>query len=172
MRVEIELTLYQPRIIPESAISPGVLEVKGQAEMAESTNPPDSSEDAPSTNVANVSLSHQSKSGSESFLEFGALEGAGEGKNSVFLVCRYCKCKVLRPGYGTLVEREVRIARKRYSTVARACVCDSPPSLLPLFSPSPPAALPTQHDRQVQHWVRAIRGRADPALASGGHVPL
>ena len=52
----------------------------------------------------------QSKSKSESFLEFGELdtETLGAEKNTVFLICRSCQCKVLKPGYGKLVEREVR----------------------------------------------------------------
>ena len=51
----------------------------------------------------------QSKSKSENFQEFGELdpETVGSDKNKVFIVCRSCKCKVLKPGYGTLVEKEV-----------------------------------------------------------------
>ena len=53
----------------------------------------------------------QSKSLAESFLEFGQLEPGtavgGEGKNSMCLICRTCRCKVLKPGFGTLMEREV-----------------------------------------------------------------
>ena len=53
--------------------------------------------------------SRQSKSSSASFLEFRELEETGEAKNSVYLVCRSCRCKVLKPGYATLVEREARM---------------------------------------------------------------
>ena len=40
-------------------------------------------------------------------MEFGDVERPEEGKNKMFLVCDYCKCKVMRPGYGKLVEKEV-----------------------------------------------------------------
>ncbi len=30
-----------------------------------------------------------------------------DDKNKLFLICDYCKCKVMRPGYGRLVEKEV-----------------------------------------------------------------
>ena len=56
----------------------------------------------------------QSKSKSESFQEFGDLDpetvGAAD-KNGVFLVCRSCRCKVLKPGYGKLVDKEVNNGR-------------------------------------------------------------
>ena len=52
-------------------------------------------------------LMSQSKSGSEDLLDFGQLENASDGKNKLFLVCEHCKCKVMRPGYGTLVEKQV-----------------------------------------------------------------
>ncbi len=31
-----------------------------------------------------------------------------DGKNKLFLICDHCKCKVMRPGYGRLTEKEVR----------------------------------------------------------------
>ena len=75
------------------------------AEGSDNSKAPETNEATPNSDTASA---HQSKSSSESFLEFSELEGMGEGKNAVFLVCRYCRCKVLRPGYGTLIEREVR----------------------------------------------------------------
>lgn len=49
----------------------------------------------------------QSKSTGEEFLDFPDLENPREGKNKFVLVCQHCKCRVLRPGYGTLVDKEV-----------------------------------------------------------------
>ena len=59
----------------------------------------------------------QSKSKSENFVEFGDLdpETVGEEKNNVFLVCRSCRCKILKPGYGKLVEKEVNNSTFSYA---------------------------------------------------------
>lgn len=53
-------------------------------------------------------IARQSKSSSESFVEFSELEKPEEGKNQKFLICVHCQCKVMKPGYGKLVEKEVR----------------------------------------------------------------
>lgn len=52
-------------------------------------------------------MSGQSKSTSEEFLQFSDLENPREGKNKLMLVCLHCKCKVIKPGYATLVDKEV-----------------------------------------------------------------
>ena len=54
-------------------------------------------------------VSGQSKSKESAFMKFSELEepSSGEGKNKLHLVCLMCRCRVLRPGFGTLVEREV-----------------------------------------------------------------
>lgn len=75
------------------------------AESAGSLCPSGSDGDA---GAANGVAPRQSKSSSQSFLDFGELEGAGEGKNRACLVCKSCRCKVLKPGFATLVEREVK----------------------------------------------------------------
>ena len=78
--------------------------------MAECSGEPGTAGEAGSGATAGSGLVlGQSKSGSESFLEFGDLdsETLGAEKNVVFLVCRSCRCKVLKPGFGRLVEREV-----------------------------------------------------------------
>ena len=49
----------------------------------------------------------QSKSKAEEFIQFSDVVNPGEGKNKLFLVCEHCKCRVIRPGYATLVEKEV-----------------------------------------------------------------
>ena len=64
--------------------------------------------EALSAGLGSALMSGQSKSTSESFQEFSELEGTGEGKNAKFLLCQFCHCKVLKPGYSALVEREVR----------------------------------------------------------------
>ena len=52
-------------------------------------------------------LTGQSKSNADTFLEFKDIENPEEGKNRLFIICDHCKCKVMRPGYGTLTEKEV-----------------------------------------------------------------
>ena len=53
-------------------------------------------------------IAGQSKSTGEEFLKFSQLESPGEGKNKLVMVCLHCRCKVIRPGYATLVDKEVR----------------------------------------------------------------
>ena len=73
------------------------------------TKPSGSEGDGSSIDPSSALSSRQSKSSSDMFLEFSELENMREDKNSKCLVCRHCKCKVLKPGYGTLLEREVRL---------------------------------------------------------------
>lgn len=49
----------------------------------------------------------QSKSTGDRFLEFSELESPRDGKNKMVLVCQRCKSRVIRPGYASLVEKEV-----------------------------------------------------------------
>lgn len=49
----------------------------------------------------------QSKSEGEVFIGFSGLENPREGKNRMVLVCQHCKSRVIRPGYATLVDKEV-----------------------------------------------------------------
>lgn len=60
----------------------------------------------------------QSKSSGESFVGFSELETPKEGKNKMVLVCQLCRCRVIRPGYATLVEKEVH-----YGTEGGPGVC-------------------------------------------------
>ena len=53
----------------------------------------------------------QSKSESTNFVQFKNLEETELGKNRHFLVCLRCNCKILAPGYATLIEREVNLSR-------------------------------------------------------------
>ena len=59
--------------------------------------------------LTNELIFGQSKSESSTFLQFKDLEGAeSEGKNAHHLVCLHCNCKIMSPGFGTLVKKEVR----------------------------------------------------------------
>ena len=78
------------------------------AEGGGSACPTGSDGEASSAGVTEALPPRQSKAASQSFLDFGELEGAGEGKNRAYLVCKSCRCKVLKPGFATLVEREVK----------------------------------------------------------------
>lgn len=49
----------------------------------------------------------QSKSTGDVFIGFSELDNPREGKNKMVLVCQHCKCRVIRPGYATLVDKEV-----------------------------------------------------------------
>ena len=42
------------------------------------------------------------------FDQLGQNEMVTEGRNSFGLICKTCRCKVLKPHYGTLIDREVR----------------------------------------------------------------
>ena len=57
--------------------------------------------------IASGLMLGQSKSTSEQFLGFSELEQPGDGKNKMVLVCQQCRSRVLKPGYGTLVDKEV-----------------------------------------------------------------
>ena len=57
--------------------------------------------------LTNELIFGQSKSGSSNFIKFQELEGAGSDKNKLFLICLHCNCKIMAPGYATLVKKEV-----------------------------------------------------------------
>ncbi len=57
--------------------------------------------------IASKLLLGQSKSKGDTFISFSALANPGDGPNRVVLVCQHCRCQVLKPGYATLVEKEV-----------------------------------------------------------------
>lgn len=50
----------------------------------------------------------QSKSESSNFVQFKDLEEVESGKNKLYLVCLHCNCKIMAPGYATLVKKQVR----------------------------------------------------------------
>ncbi len=50
----------------------------------------------------------QSKSESSKFVQFKDLEDVGSEKNKLYLVCLHCNCKIMAPGYATLVKKQVR----------------------------------------------------------------
>lgn len=52
-------------------------------------------------------LMEQSKSEATDLVEFREVQSPEEGKNKLCLICEHCKCQVMRPGYGKLVEKEV-----------------------------------------------------------------
>lgn len=52
-------------------------------------------------------IAGQSKSKAESFLQFADVNESEDGRNTLVLVCKFCKCKVLKPGYGTMMKKEV-----------------------------------------------------------------
>jgi hypothetical protein len=64
----------------------------------------------------------QSKSTGDVFVGFSDLESPQEGKNRMVLVCQHCKCRVIRPGYATLVDREVCYEHRLLCAVL---LCDS-----------------------------------------------
>ena len=51
----------------------------------------------------------QSKSESSNFVQFKDLEEVESGKNKFYLVCLHCNCKIMAPGYATLVKKQVRL---------------------------------------------------------------
>lgn len=77
--------------------------------MAEKGSPTDeaASNSPTMTEITSGLMVGQSKSTGEQFLGFSELEQPGDGKNKMVLVCQQCKSRVLRPGYGTLVDKEV-----------------------------------------------------------------
>ena len=54
-------------------------------------------------------LMEQSKSEAMDLVEFREVQSPEEGKNKLCLICEQCKCQVMRPGYGKLVEKEVSL---------------------------------------------------------------
>ena len=50
----------------------------------------------------------QSKSESSNFVQFKDLEEVESGKNKLYLICLHCNCKIMAPGYATLVKKQVR----------------------------------------------------------------
>lgn len=80
--------------------------------MAECPENPTTSEESTAGQGINLlvgAMQGQSKSKSDSFREFDELDEETRGKeeNTLYMVCRYCQCKIMRPGKGILVEREV-----------------------------------------------------------------
>ena len=83
--------------------------------MAEGTGEPSASGQIPAgLGISAEKLMGQSKSSAEEFVDFKDLSEPQEGTNKLFLVCFNCKCKVMCPGYGTLVEKEVGHSREVY----------------------------------------------------------
>lgn len=73
--------------------------------MAESKDTTTASEGASLTAADLSSLTGQSKSLSDSFLEFHEIDQSD--KDKYFLICMHCKCKVVRLKFGTFSEKEV-----------------------------------------------------------------
>ncbi len=83
--------------------------------MAEGAGEPSASGQIPAgLGISAEKLMGQSKSSAEEFVDFKDLSEPQEGTNKLFLVCFNCKCKVMCPGYGTLVEKEVGHSREFY----------------------------------------------------------
>ena len=59
--------------------------------------------------LTNELIFGQSKSGSSDFTQFKQLEVMESDKNRLHLVCRHCNCRIMAPGYGILVKKEVRL---------------------------------------------------------------
>lgn len=57
--------------------------------------------------ISEEKLMGQSKSSADNFVQFKDLSEPQEGTNKLVMVCLYCMCKIIRPGYGSLVEKEV-----------------------------------------------------------------
>ena len=80
--------------------------------MAEGGREGSTGEKAPATlAVSSETLMGQSKSSAEELLEFRDLSDPKDGKNKLILVCFNCKCKIIRPGYCSLIEKEVNHTR-------------------------------------------------------------
>ena len=80
--------------------------------MAEGDN--SSAANGASSQIGGIKLTNdiifgQSKSGSSNFVRFKELEEVGSGKNKLYLVCLRCNCKIMAPGYATLVKKEVSL---------------------------------------------------------------
>lgn len=52
-------------------------------------------------------LMGQSKSSAVEFIQFKDLPEPHTSSNKMYLVCAHCKCTVMGPGYGSLVQKEV-----------------------------------------------------------------
>ncbi len=75
--------------------------------MAENSEP-SSGEQAPAAlMITKEALMGQSKCSAEEFVLFKDLPEPVEGTNKLILVCLNCKCKVMRPGYGSFTVSEV-----------------------------------------------------------------
>ena len=83
------------------------------AEGKEESTPESRQDSVPISGITAQLLMGQSKSNSEEFIEFSQLDEPEKDKNKMFLICKRCKCKVMRPGNGALVEKEV--GRSRHS---------------------------------------------------------
>lgn len=76
--------------------------------MAENNSSMNGGDAAPSMDEITSGLNlGQSKAVGDHFIAFSGLEDPREGKNKMVMVCQHCKCKVIRPGYATLVDKEV-----------------------------------------------------------------
>ncbi len=77
--------------------------------MAESSESSSSGQPSAALVITEEALMGQSKSSAEEFLLFKDLPEPVhvEGTNKLMLVCLNCKCKVMRPGQGSLTEKEV-----------------------------------------------------------------
>lgn len=80
--------------------------------MAEggSQAPPSGGGAAPVANISADILMGQSKSSAAKFVQFKELPEPHTGNNKLYLVCVHCKCTVMAPGYGLLVNKEVSFA--------------------------------------------------------------
>lgn len=78
------------------------------AEANSSNSRPSGGEVTPSMDEITAGLMlGQSKATDDHFIGFSELDNPREGKNKMVLVCQLCKCKVIKPGYATLVDKEV-----------------------------------------------------------------
>lgn len=59
------------------------------------------------SDITSDMIMHQSKSSSDDFIQFSELENPREGKNELFLICEQCKCRIVRPGFAVLTDKEV-----------------------------------------------------------------
>ena len=76
------------------------------------------SADGASSQIGGITLTNdiifgQSKSGSSNFVQFKDLEDVGSEKNKLYLVCLHCNCKIMAPGYATLVAKEVLLCSNK-----------------------------------------------------------
>lgn len=99
--------------------------------MAEKGSPTDEAASNTPTmaEIASGLMLGQSKSTGEQFLGFSELEQPRDGKNKMVLVCQQCRSRVLKPGYGTLVDKEVYnstgVTKTVPTTAHRALLCQT-----------------------------------------------